>query len=94
MKEYWDVVSVHDVYHPHSGELLVKSGEEITETIAQAIEDSPIERVEVRSVLTCESKKGVCAKCYGRNWQPDVWLRWVKLLEPLQHSLLVSLVLS
>ena len=60
-------VSVHDVYHPHSGELLVKSGEEITETIAQAIEDSPIERVEVRSVLTCESKKGVCAKCYGRN---------------------------
>ncbi len=60
-------VSVHDVYHPRSGELLVKSGEEITETIAQAIEESPIERVEVRSVLTCESKKGVCAKCYGRN---------------------------
>lgn len=60
-------VSVHDIYHPHSGELLVKSGEEITEVIASAIENSPIERVEVRSVLTCEAKKGVCAKCYGRN---------------------------
>ena len=60
-------VSVHDIYHPHSGELLVRSGEEITESIAEAIENSPIERVEVRSVLTCEAKKGVCAKCYGRN---------------------------
>ena len=43
------------------------SGEEITEEIARVIEDSPIEQVEIRSVLTCESKKGVCAKCYGRN---------------------------
>ena len=60
-------VSVHDIYHPHTGELLVKSGEEITEEIAAVIENSPIERVEVRSVLTCEAKKGVCAKCYGRN---------------------------
>ena len=54
-------------YHPHTGELLVKSGDEITEEIAEAIEKSPIERVEVRSVLTCEAKKGVCSKCYGRN---------------------------
>ena len=60
-------VSVHDIYHPHTGELLVKSGDEITEEIAEAIEKSPIERVEVRSVLTCEAKKGVCSKCYGRN---------------------------
>ena len=60
-------VSVHDVQHPITGEILVRSGEEITEDIAQKIEDSPIERVEIRSVLTCESKKGVCAKCYGRN---------------------------
>ena len=60
-------VSVHDVYHPLTGELLVQSGEEITDVIAKKIEDSPIERVEIRSVLTCESKKGVCAKCYGRN---------------------------
>ena len=60
-------VSVHDVIHPTTGELIVASGEEITEEIAQAIEDSPIEIVEIRSVLTCESKKGVCAKCYGRN---------------------------
>ncbi len=60
-------VSVHDVYHPLTGELLVQSGEEITDVIAKKIEESPIERVEIRSVLTCESKKGVCAKCYGRN---------------------------
>ncbi len=59
--------AVHDVYHPHTGELIVSSGEEITEDIAKAIEDSPIEMVEIRSVLTCESKNGVCAKCYGRN---------------------------
>ena len=45
----------------------MKSGDEITEEIAEAIEKSPIERVEVRSVLTCEAKKGVCSKCYGRN---------------------------
>ncbi|MDR1813403.1 MAG: DNA-directed RNA polymerase subunit beta' [Tannerella sp.] len=60
-------VSVHDVIHPITGELIVKAGEEIREIEAQAIEDSPIESVEIRSVLTCESKKGVCAKCYGRN---------------------------
>ncbi|MCH4896341.1 DNA-directed RNA polymerase subunit beta' [Marinilabiliaceae bacterium JC040] len=60
-------VSVHDVTHPVTGDLIVKSGEEITEEIAQIIEDSPIERVDIRSVLTCESKEGVCAKCYGRN---------------------------
>ncbi|GAB7086649.1 DNA-directed RNA polymerase subunit beta' [Marinifilum fragile] len=59
--------TVHDVYHPISGELIVKSGVEITEEIAQKIENSPIERIEIRSVLTCESKQGVCAKCYGRN---------------------------
>ena len=60
-------VSVHDIIHPTTGELIVAAGEEITEEIAQKIEDSPIESVEIRSVLTCESKKGVCAKCYGRN---------------------------
>ena len=60
-------VSVHDIYHPLTGELIVESGEQITEQKAKIIESSPIERVEIRSVLTCESKKGVCAKCYGRN---------------------------
>jgi len=60
-------VSVHDISHPLTGELLVASGEQITEIHARKIQDSPIERVEIRSVLTCESKKGVCAKCYGRN---------------------------
>ncbi len=60
-------VSVHDIIHPTTGELICAAGEEITEDKAQAIEDSPIESVEIRSVLTCESKKGVCMKCYGRN---------------------------
>ena len=60
-------VSVHDVIHPITGEVIVRSGEEIREDAAKAIQDSPIESVEIRSVLTCESKKGVCAKCYGRN---------------------------
>ena len=60
-------VSVHDIIHPTTGKLLVAAGEEITEEIAKEIEESPIESVEIRSVLTCEAKHGVCAKCYGRN---------------------------
>ncbi|WP_033149485.1 DNA-directed RNA polymerase subunit beta' [Prevotella sp. RM4] len=60
-------VSVHDVINPKTGEVIVAAGEEITESIADAIEASDIEMVEIRSVLTCESKKGVCMKCYGRN---------------------------
>ena len=60
-------VSVHDVVNPKTGEIIVEAGEEITESIAEAIEASDIESVEIRSVLTCESKKGVCMKCYGRN---------------------------
>ena len=60
-------VSVHDIVNPSTGELIVASGEEITERIAAEIEACGIESVEIRSVLTCESKKGVCMKCYGRN---------------------------
>ena len=60
-------VSVHDIIHPATGELIVSAGEEITEQIARIIDESPIESVEIRSVLTCESKHGVCMKCYGRN---------------------------
>ena len=60
-------VSVHDIIHPQTAELLVTSGEEINEDVAALIESSPIETVEIRSVLTCESKQGVCSKCYGRN---------------------------
>ena len=59
--------SLHDVYDPRDGSLIVASGEEITEKIAKKIEESPIEEVAIRSVLTCEAKHGVCAKCYGRN---------------------------
>ena len=60
-------VSVHDVVNPKTGEVIVPAGEEITEALAEAIEKADIESVEIRSVLTCESKKGVCMKCYGRN---------------------------
>ena len=60
-------VSVHDVVNPHTNEIIVQAGEEITEDKADAIEKAGIEMVEIRSVLTCESKKGVCRKCYGRN---------------------------
>jgi len=59
--------SVHDVYHPESDELIVASGDEITEEIGKQIEEAGIDEVEIRSVLTCEEKHGVCAKCYGRN---------------------------
>ncbi len=59
--------TLHDIYHPQTGELVINGGEEITEEIGRIIENSPIEEVEIRSVLTCESKRGVCAKCYGRN---------------------------
>ena len=60
-------VSVHDIIHPTTGELICAAGEEINEEKADIIEKSPIEMVEIRSVLTCESKRGICAKCYGRN---------------------------
>ena len=59
-------VSVHDI-HDNEGNLIVAAGEEIREAQCQAIEDAGIEAVEIRSVLTCEAKHGVCAKCYGRN---------------------------
>ncbi|RNL85411.1 DNA-directed RNA polymerase subunit beta' [Sinomicrobium pectinilyticum] len=60
-------VSLHDIYDPLTEELLAVSGEEITEEIVKKIDASPLERVEVRSALTCEAKQGICAKCYGRN---------------------------
>ncbi len=58
---------VHDVLHPQTGELIIAGGENIDEQVADIIGRSPIEEVEVRSVLTCEQRHGVCAKCYGRN---------------------------
>ncbi|MFM7668475.1 MAG: DNA-directed RNA polymerase subunit beta' [Bacteroidota bacterium] len=59
--------SVHDVYQPESDNLIVSSGELISEEVASTIEAAGIEEVEIRSVLTCEMRKGVCSKCYGRN---------------------------
>jgi DNA-directed RNA polymerase subunit beta' len=60
-------VSLHDVYHPTTNEKIVNSGDEISDEIVKKIESSSIDRVEVRSPLTCESPKGICSKCYGRN---------------------------
>ncbi len=59
--------SLNDIYHPLTGDLIVSAGAEITEDIALIIEESPIEQVEIRSALTCETEKGICARCYGRN---------------------------
>ena len=59
--------TVHDIVNPLTGEVIANAGDELTEDICRKIEESPIEEVEIRSVLTCESKHGVCAKCYGRN---------------------------
>ena len=59
--------SLHNVYHPLTEELLIEAGSEISQEMSKKIEDSGIETVEIRSVLTCESKRGVCVRCYGRN---------------------------
>ncbi|MSP07708.1 MAG: DNA-directed RNA polymerase subunit beta' [Chitinophagaceae bacterium] len=59
--------SLHDVFNPITNELMVGAGEEIMIDVARAMEDVGIESVEIRSVLTCESKRGVCVSCYGRN---------------------------
>ena len=59
--------TVHDIFNPLTGELILAAGSEIREKDADLINSLPIEQVEIRSVLTCESRKGVCAKCYGRN---------------------------
>ena len=60
-------VSVHDIVNPHTNKVICPAGEEINEARAKEIEDAGIETVEIRSVLTCESRQGVCKKCYGRN---------------------------
>lgn len=60
-------VSLYDVYHPLTEELLLKAGQEISEADVKKIENTPIEKIEVRSALTCEAPQGICAKCYGRN---------------------------
>jgi DNA-directed RNA polymerase subunit beta' len=59
--------SLHDVYHPLTDELIIRAGEEISNEEARKVEDAGIETVEIRSVLTCECKRGVCVKCYGKN---------------------------
>ena len=59
--------SLHNVYDPQTDELVVEAGEKIDEDTAKRIEDSGIETIEIRSVLTCESKRGCCVKCYGLN---------------------------
>ncbi|KEO75048.1 DNA-directed RNA polymerase subunit beta' [Anditalea andensis] len=60
-------VSVHDVYDPITEELILEGGEEISDDLAKRVDESAIDEVEIRSVLTCETRRGVCTKCYGRN---------------------------
>lgn len=60
-------IAVKDVYHPGTEQILIPAGEEINEVLAAAADEAGVEEVEIRSVLTCESKQGVCVKCYGRN---------------------------
>ncbi|MCK5701943.1 MAG: DNA-directed RNA polymerase subunit beta', partial [Cyclobacteriaceae bacterium] len=60
-------VTVHDIFDPLTEELIVASNTEIDEEIAKRIDETSIEEIEIRSVLTCETRKGVCARCYGRN---------------------------
>ena len=59
--------TLHDVYNPETGALIVKAGGELTEEVSAAIEAAGVEEMEIRSILTCESKRGVCSRCYGRN---------------------------
>jgi DNA-directed RNA polymerase subunit beta' len=59
--------ALQDIYHPETDELLIEAGQEINEFTAKLIQDAGVEEVEIRSVLTCEARKGVCVKCYGRN---------------------------
>ncbi|MDR1792254.1 MAG: DNA-directed RNA polymerase subunit beta' [Bacteroidales bacterium] len=59
--------TLHDIYDPNTNELIVKAGAELNEELSRKIEDAGIEELEIRSILTCESKQGVCARCYGRN---------------------------
>src|SRR5258708_35059604 len=60
-------VAQEDLYDPMTGELVVSVGQEITEQLGNAVQAAGIERVKIRSVLTCEARRGVCASCYGRN---------------------------
>ncbi|HBK87966.1 MAG TPA: DNA-directed RNA polymerase subunit beta', partial [Cytophagales bacterium] len=60
-------VSVHDIFDPISDEMICPAGQEITEEVAKRIDETSIEEVEIRSILTCESRVGGCTKCYGRN---------------------------
>jgi len=60
-------VALEDVIHPNTGEVIIRAAQEIDENLASLVEHSPIESVDIRSVLTCEAKRGVCSKCYGRN---------------------------
>jgi DNA-directed RNA polymerase subunit beta' len=59
--------AVHDIIDPLTEEVILTAGEQITEEVTRRIDATSIESVEIRSVLTCESKRGICAKCYGRN---------------------------
>ena len=70
--------ALEDVKDPLTGAVLVPRNEPIDEDLAQDVQDAGIEHVRIRSVQTCECKRGVCIRCYGRTWRPVAWLNWVK----------------
>jgi DNA-directed RNA polymerase subunit beta' len=74
-------VTVHDIFDPRTEELIIGANMEIDEETAKAIDETSIEEVEIRSVLTCETKKGVCARCYGRNLATGRMVQKERLLE-------------
>ena len=86
--------TVHNVYHPLTGELIVEAGQELTEELAQKIEDSPIEQVEIRSVLTCESKKVSVQNAMDVTLPQAIWSRREKQSELLLHRALENPVHS
>jgi len=87
-------VALQNVVNPLDNEVLIEAGDQITEAIVKKIEASPIEKVEVRSPLTCEATKGICAKCYGRNLATGKMTQKGRQLVLLQHNQLVSQVHS
>ncbi|MEZ5172449.1 MAG: hypothetical protein R2850_02770 [Bacteroidia bacterium] len=92
--EFFGRTSLHDVYDPVSGELLVQSGDQIREDEARKIEASGIESVEIRSVLTVNLSRVYVLSVTDVTWQQAEWFRKVKLLGLLPHSQSVNLVLS
>ena len=87
-------VALEDIEHPYTGEIIVKANEEIKEEHRDKIQDSGIDRVRIRSVLSCQAKRGVCSLCYGRDLAHGKWSTSARRLESLLLNPLVNPVPS